>query len=153
MMPSAPPVEGCFARWLSTPSLRCPFGLRRRALGSALAFFIGLGSQFSATAAPPANDNFSTGLSGTFFFDKVDSATRNGTNVDATLETGGGEVDPSGSGGASVWWKVRIKNDATWVVIDTIGSAFDTILYVFQGGSLGALSYVAGNDDYDANTA
>ena len=90
---------------------------------------------------PPANDNFSaaTVLSG-------HSATRNGdTNVLGTKEAG--EPDHTGNpGGASVWY--RWTPDFTGqVTIDTAGSAFDTMLAVYTGGIVNALTLVASNDD------
>ncbi len=73
------------------------------------------------------------------------SASRDGTNVDATKEAG--EPDHTGNiGGSSVWYK--------WVApytgiasFDTLGSGFDTTLAVYTGSSVNALTLVAQNDD------
>ncbi len=67
------------------------------------------------------------------------------TNVGATKESG--EPNHAGNaGGRSVWWRwtAPANGQATF---DTFGSNFDTLLAVYTGGSLGALSLVAANDD------
>ena len=95
-------------------------------------------------AAPPANDSFAGAITLS-----TQDATRTGdTNDGATLEAGeagilGGD-DPLG--GASVWyrWTAPVTGRVT---LDTATSTFDTLLGVYSGGSLGGLSYVAGNDD------
>jgi hypothetical protein len=94
----------------------------------------------AASAAPPANDDFANAavLSGS-----SDSAS--GTNVEATKETG--EPDHAGSsGGASVWY--RWQAPATGQVsVDTCNSDFDTLLAVYTGSAVNALSEVASSDD------
>src|SRR5687767_6589051 len=63
----------------------------------------------------------------------------------ATKETG--EPDHAGHpGGASVWYRWTAPADGS-VAIDTCGSGFDTLLAVYGGASLPALSAVASNDD------
>lgn len=69
----------------------------------------------------------------------------NATNVNATLESSEPAATASG-GGSSVWWKWT-ANTSEPVVITTAGSGFDTILAVYTGNSLGALTSVAVNDD------
>lgn len=68
-----------------------------------------------------------------------------GVNTNASLETGepihGGNV-----GGRSVWWS-WIAPASTPVRMDTLGSSFDTVLGVYQGTSVGALTVVAADDD------
>ena len=64
-----------------------------------------------------------------------------GSNVNATVESG----EPGG-GGRSVWWQWRAPSTGT-VTIDTVGSSFDTILGVYTGTRVGALSTLAQNDD------
>src|SRR6266581_2976450 len=109
-----------------------------RALG--LVLFI---AGFPATlvlGAAPANDAFAssqvlTGSSGSI----------TGTNVGATKEAG--EPNHAGnSGGHSVWYQ-WIAPSSSPVTIDTVGSAFNTLLAVYTGSSLTNLSLVASNDD------
>ena len=91
------------------------------------------------------NDNFAdrTSLSGT-------SVTATGSNVGATKEAG--EPNHAGNvGGKSVWWTWTAPSSGT-VTIDTLGSSFDTLLAVYTGTSVSALTAVAGgsNDDSPA---
>jgi hypothetical protein len=94
----------------------------------------------AAAFAQPPNDNFANAqiLSGT-------SATATGSNAGATMEPG--EPDHEGlSGGTSVWyvWTAPTTNR---VIVSTCGSSFDTLLAVYTGDSVGALTTVASNDD------
>jgi hypothetical protein len=92
----------------------------------------------------PANNNFAnrTSVTGT-------SATMTSTNVGATKETG--EPNHYGnSGGKSVWWSWTAPSNGS-VQIDTIGSSFDTIMGVYTGSSVSALTTVAGDDDNGGN--
>jgi hypothetical protein len=68
-----------------------------------------------------------------------------GTNSGASKETG--EPNHGGnSGGKSVWWSWTAPASGT-VTIDTAGSNFDTLLSVYTGSSVSALTSVASNDD------
>jgi hypothetical protein len=59
----------------------------------------------------------------------------------------GGEPDHAGNaGGASVWFKWTAPVSAE-VSIDTCGSGFDTLLAVYTGSAVNALTSVADNDD------
>ena len=90
------------------------------------------------------NNNFAnrTPISGT-------SATMTGTNVGATKESG--EPNHFGnSGGKSVWWTWTASSSGS-VQIDTIGSSFDTIMGVYTGSSVSALTTVASDDDNGGN--
>ena len=114
--------------------------LRRLAVLLAL-----LGLTAASALAQPANDDFANAV-------VIDPATLpatvNGTNVDATGETG----DPSGGTGSAVntvWWEVTPAADGA-LNVDTFGSDFDTYLAVFTGSSLSTLNSVAQNDDVDA---
>jgi thiol-disulfide isomerase/thioredoxin len=68
-----------------------------------------------------------------------------GTTVGATKETGepyhGGD-----SGGASIWWSWQAPTNG-FATISTAGSSFDTLLGVYAGSSVSALTIVAGDDD------
>jgi hypothetical protein len=68
-----------------------------------------------------------------------------GNNVGATKETG--EPNHGGNaGGHSVWYQWQAPASGT-VTMDTVGSNFDTLLGVYTGSSVGALTTIAGNDD------
>lgn len=65
--------------------------------------------------------------------------------MDGTSEVG----EPSHAGSApakSVWWVWTAPSTGT-CTLSTSGSAFDTLLAVYQGTSVGALSAVASNDN------
>jgi len=94
----------------------------------------------TAAAAVPVNDNFATAseLSGR-------EAAASGTNKDATKEAG--EPNHAGKpGGASVWysWTAPASGKAT---ISTCESDFDTLVAVYTGSAVNALTEVAANDD------
>ncbi len=72
-----------------------------------------------------------------------------GTNVGATKEPG--EPDHAGNpGGASVWYRWNPPVDGTYT-INTFGSSFDTLLAVYTGASVDALTEVASNDDQSSS--
>ena len=104
------------------------------------AAFIGLG--VSPSQAQPANDLFAnrTVITGTNSVVTVNSA-------GATRETGE-PYHANVGGGASVWWSWTAPTNGT-VTISTAGSSFDTVLGVYTGASLSALSEAASNDDED----
>lgn len=88
----------------------------------------------------PANDAFAArqALTG----DELRVA---GFNFGATAEPG----EPGHAGffaSASVWWTWMSPTPAQ-VVVDTAGSDFDTLLAVYTGAALGALTPIAANDD------
>jgi hypothetical protein len=73
------------------------------------------------------------------------SITEYGTNVRATRQSG--EPRHAGSnGGKSVWWTWTAPASGS-VTVDTIGSGFDTLLAVYTGTSVSALSTVASNNN------
>ena len=93
------------------------------------------------TVLVPPNDAFANAitLSGTNF-------TVTGSNVGATKEPG--EPDHAGnSGGRSVWWSWTAPADGT-MTLDTSGSSYDTLLAVYKGSSVSALTPLVSNDDY-----
>ena len=92
------------------------------------------------------NDNFvsavalSAGLPLTLF----------GSNANATSESN--EPPHAGnSGGRSIWWRLAPTSSFRRITIDTQGSDFDTLLAVYTGSSVGALSELAANDDAGSN--
>jgi hypothetical protein len=95
-----------------------------------------------APAVPPSNDAFA---------DAVDlgtevTASASGTNVDATAEPGESAHYRDRRARASVWyrWTPAVERR---MQIDTCGSHVDTLLAVYTGSALGALSQVASDDD------
>ncbi len=73
-------------------------------------------------------------------------ATVTGSNVGATKETG--EPNHAGNaGGASVWWAWTAPATGAHSV-STGGSGFDTLLAVYTGSAVGALTPVASNDNF-----
>jgi Fibronectin type III domain/PASTA domain/Divergent InlB B-repeat domain len=93
-------------------------------------------------APPPANDDFASPivLGST-------PATRTGdTNDGATLQAGETDTVAGGPGGASVWYRWTAPASGV-VTLDTASSSFDTLLAVYTGSSVGALTEVASNDD------
>ncbi len=95
----------------------------------------------SPVPVPPANDNFADSVELT-----GNSGTTTGSNVHATEETG--EPAPANAGAASIWyhWTPSISGTAT---ISMAGSDFDTVLGVYTGSAVNALTLVAANDDED----
>lgn len=86
-----------------------------------------------------SNDDFSDALA-----IPGGSATLSGTNLNATVEPN--EPDHAGFfGGHSVWWSWTAPTSAQ-VSIDTFGSNFDTLLAVYTGSAVDALTEVASND-------
>ena len=89
---------------------------------------------FSNASALPASDAFITG-----------------TNVGATEEAG--EPDhATRPGGNSVWYKWTASASGI-VSVNTDGSSFDTVLAVYTGTAVNALTLVGANDDYFGDTA
>ncbi|NNF66112.1 MAG: VCBS repeat-containing protein [Gammaproteobacteria bacterium] len=90
---------------------------------------------------PLPNDNFANAevLS--------ENGTWIGTNVGATFETS--EPMHAGfSGGTSIWFQWTPGFDG-YLTMDTFGSGFDTLLALYTGSSIDALSEVASDDDTD----
>ncbi len=98
-------------------------------------------SSFTVTSGAPSNDNFAGAqtISGS-------SGTTAGNNSGATAETS----EPSHAGStarASVWYVWTPAASGTYT-FDTFGSSFDTLLAVYRGNSVDALTPVTANDDY-----
>jgi hypothetical protein len=96
----------------------------------------------------PANNNFVNAapitLSGT-------STQVTGSNVAATKETG----EPNHAGNTnvhSVWWKWTAASGGS-ATITTLGSNFDTVLGVYTGSTVSALTQIAANDDVEPATS
>lgn len=98
-----------------------------------------LSNSFSVQS-PPANDLFASraALTGT-------NATATGLNVGAARETG--EPTHAGvGGGRSVWWTWTATGNGP-VTVRTAGSTFDTVLAVYTGSAVNALTQIGANDD------
>lgn len=93
----------------------------------------------------PANDDFADRIA---ISAQTASATRTvtGTNVGATAEAGEPLHARSPSARTSVWWRYTPYSSGP-ITITTFGSSFDTVLAVYTGSSVGALSSVTSNDD------
>jgi M6 family metalloprotease-like protein len=97
----------------------------------------------------PANDDFVAAqlLSG------IAASRDDDTNTGATKEDAAGEPDHAGNdGGASIWYRWTAPESSS-VIVDTIGSDFDTTLAAYTGSTVGGLSEVDGNDDISAGQA
>jgi hypothetical protein len=91
-------------------------------------------------SAPPANDNFASAQALLGGFTSI-----TGNNQNATKQAG--EPNHAGNaGGHSLWYQWTAPNTQP-VTIDTIGSSFNTLLAVYTGSSLTALTPVVSNDD------
>jgi hypothetical protein len=97
-----------------------------------------------ASAARPANDDFAAAqpLVG-------ETASADGSNVDATKETG----EPNHArrpGGRSIWYRWTAPYSGT-VVIDTKGSKTSLLLAAYTGASVDGLTEVASNEYWDGS--
>ncbi len=95
-------------------------------------------AQVPVTIPPLSNDNF------------VNALSILGTSVSANNSTASKEAgEPSHAGnigGRSLWWCLATTNTVP-VTLDTLGSSFDTLLAVYTGNAVNALTSVAANDD------
>ena len=99
-------------------------------------------SLYGAPGVRPANDSFANA---TIIDPATPAAQLVGTNVAATKESG--EPNHAGNGGGrSVWWRWTAPAAGS-VTITTLGSLFDTVLGVYTGTSVSALTTVGSNDD------
>jgi Bacterial Ig-like domain len=89
----------------------------------------------------PPNDNFSSAqlLSGF-------SASANGTNLGATLQSGDPTTVDSRSTSRTVWYRWTAPFTGA-VEMNTCTTSFDTLLGVYTGSALGSLTEAAANDD------
>ena len=99
-----------------------------------------VGAVALSLAVPPPNDFFAD----RFTVSGPDFAT-NGTNVGASSEIG--EPEHAGlSAGRSIWWKWTAPTTQAYA-FTTAGSSFDTLLAVYTGSAVEALTTIAENDD------
>jgi hypothetical protein len=104
----------------------------------------GLQIYLSLQGFVPSNDNFANRIiiTGTII-------TTNGTNVGATREIGE-PYDIGTTGGKSGWWSWTAPKSGM-LTISTIGSNFDTILGIYTGTVVSALTKIASDDDSGGN--
>lgn len=108
------------------------------------------GSEGSVTLRvtnPPANDNFASAIS----LGNTLPISNTGSNVYGSKEQG--EPDHAASqgypkGGASVWWTWSATATGK-VTVSTSGSDFNTLLAVYTGSSVGTLTFIAANNDFN----
>lgn len=97
-------------------------------------------NQMTFIVDPLANNNFANRIPLTL------PAKVTGANVGATTESG----EPTGSGftrwGATLWWTWTAPTNGP-VQVDTLGSDFNTMLGVYTGSAVNALTVVASNDN------
>lgn len=91
-------------------------------------------------SARPANDPFENrvAISGT-------SGTQSEINVLASKQSGE-PAHAQNSGGDSIWWKWTAPSNGQ-VSLDTHGSNFDTLLAVYSGSAVNALTEISSNDN------
>ena len=89
----------------------------------------------------PPNDNFASAQVLNGF-----SASANGTNVGATLESGDPTTVDTRATSHTVWYRWTAPFSGA-VEMNTCTSDFDTLLGVYTGSALGSLTEVAANDD------
>jgi Calx-beta domain len=105
----------------------------------------GYNSNLVGPPPPPGNDNFAaaqviTGCSGSV----------NGSNAGATHETGEPNHSPdNGGGNRSIWYQWTAPSTGS-VTFTTAGSAFDTVMGVYTGTSVDALTAIGKADDNNA---
>lgn len=101
---------------------------------------------YAAPGFVPANNDF---LSATSIVLSGNSIQLFGTNIAATRQSGepihAGADAPTGH---SVWWQWTAPGSGS-TTITTLGSNFDTVLGVYTGSSVAALTTIASNDDAD----
>ena len=99
-------------------------------------------AQLSITPPPPLNNDFANAAPISLLAQTI-AITTTGADKES------GEPNHAGnSGGASIWYRWTPGVDAD-VRIRTADAAFDTMLAVYTGTTLGTLSEVASNDDID----
>lgn len=97
-----------------------------------------------ATANFLANNDFADALPVTGL-----QPTINGSSIGANKEVGEpNHIGGTNAGGASIWFKWVAPLSAS-VKVTTVGSDYDTVLGIYTGSSVAALTALANNDDED----
>lgn len=112
----------------------------RQVLPAALALIASCAVAQTALAAPPANDDFADAE----FVRELPVLDR-GSVLEATREAG--EPEHAGQAvGPSVWYRI-VPARSGRLSVNTCSARFDTVLSVYTGRSVGALTEVASDDD------
>jgi len=89
---------------------------------------------------PPVNDNFANAQT-------ISGASGNVTGRNTVASKEGGEPNHAGGpGGASVWYRWTAPSTGN-LTFTTVGSDFNTLLAVYTGSTINALTLVSDNDD------
>jgi len=123
-------------------------GITKPRIRVANALAVLLGGTPPPPPPPPANnDTFANRIAITPPTTAGGTRTVTGSNVGYTKQSG--EPNHYGLTGAttSAWWRYTPASSGT-VTITTQGSSFDTVLAVYRGSAVNALTEVASNDDY-----
>ena len=103
--------------------------------------------------AAPAHGSFRLFVGRTVFFDSFADAPSilpfSGAAASYTSMNFGATLEPSepSSGGGSLWYKFFAPN-TNRIYMNTFGSTYDTIVHVYTGTTVGALTLIATNDDF-----
>jgi hypothetical protein len=100
---------------------------------------------YGAPGVVPANDNFANAFTLTV---TGNSAQVSGTNVAGSKQIDEPNHAPNERGGRSVWWKWTAPAAGN-AIATTLGSNFDTILGVYTGTAVNALTSLGSNDDQE----
>ncbi len=103
-------------------------------------------SQAVTFTLPPANDDFENRIPLT-----LGTLQSTGNNQNALTQTGEPNHPSTATVGATLWWQWLAQSTAP-VILDTVGSNFDTTLAVYRGAALTQLQIVASNDDITGST-
>ncbi len=122
---------------------RIPAGVQRNIMPNDLAAMNVFGYNSATLAFPvPPNDNFAAAQAISGCFGSV-----SGTNLGATHETREPNHEAADRGGSnSIWYRWEAPASGI-VILDTIGSNFDTVLAVYTEKAVGSLSVGFKNDD------
>ena len=99
-------------------------------------------AQAQVATNPPPNDNFASAL-----VLAGDTGVVPGDNTAGTLQIGESNIVALAPVGASIWYSWTATNDGTYT-FDTSSSLIDTVLGVYTGTAVDALTEVGANDDF-----
>jgi hypothetical protein len=117
-------------------------GLNANGCADTMSIDVKPGNQ-SPAITPPANDNFAnaTVISGST--GSVQQSTKLSTHES-------GEPIPAGCGTPSVWYRWTAPSNGN-LTLSTAGSGYDTVLGLYTGSAVNALTLVGANDDENHN--